>query len=133
MQEGDLTVRNGLIVDGTGAAPFLGDVEIRAGRIASVRATDGRAIDGGVTDGGAAAGAEEIDAKGKLVTPGFVDIHTHYDGQAVWSDRLSPSLVARRHHRGRRQLRRRLRALPAGAPRRCWSASWRASRTSPRW
>ncbi len=36
-------------------------------------------------------GAEEIDAKGKLVTPGFVDIHTHYDGQAVWSDRLSPS------------------------------------------
>ena len=35
--------------------------------------------------------SEEIDAKGKLVTPGFVDIHTHYDGQAVWSDRLSPS------------------------------------------
>ena len=71
----DLTVRNGLIVDGTGAAPFRGDVEIRSGRVASVRATAG----------GAPAGLGEIDATGCVVTPGFVDIHTHYDGQAIWS------------------------------------------------
>jgi len=54
MPAGDLTVRNGLIVDGTGSRPFQGDIEIRAGRIVSVRATDG----------GAAVGAGEIDAAG---------------------------------------------------------------------
>jgi N-acyl-D-amino-acid deacylase len=90
MPEGDLTVRDGLIVDGTGAAPFHGDVEIRAGRIASVRATDGGAA--AVTAGGAA-GSGEIDATGCVVTPGFVDIHTHYDGQAIWSDHLTPSAL----------------------------------------
>ena len=74
----DLVVRNGLVVDGTGGAPFEADVAVEDGRIAAI----GKNL---------AAGAEEIDAKGKLVTPGFVDIHTHYDGQAVWSDRLAPS------------------------------------------
>jgi len=74
----DLIIRNGLIADGSGGALFTADVAVRNGRIAAI---------------GAAAGAatEEIDATGKLVTPGFVDIHTHYDGQAIWSDRLNPS------------------------------------------
>ena len=74
----DLVIRGGTVADGTGAPAFEADVAVRDGRIAAI---------GKVKD----AGAEEIDAKGKLVTPGFVDIHTHYDGQAVWSDRLAPS------------------------------------------
>jgi N-acyl-D-aspartate/D-glutamate deacylase len=74
----DLVVRGGTIADGTGGNLFEGDVAIRAGKIAALGRVDGR-------------GTEEIDAKGLLVTPGFVDIHTHYDGQAIWTERLSPS------------------------------------------
>jgi N-acyl-D-aspartate/D-glutamate deacylase len=74
----DTVIRGGVIIDGTGAAGFEGDIAIAGGRIAEIGKVSG-------------SGAEELDAKGKLVTPGFVDIHTHYDGQAVWSDRLSPS------------------------------------------
>jgi N-acyl-D-amino-acid deacylase len=74
----DLVIRGGLIVDGSGGEPFQADVAVTDGRIVSVGTVDG-------------AGAEEIDATAKLVTPGFVDIHTHYDGQAIWSDRLNPS------------------------------------------
>ncbi len=74
----DLVIRGGLVVDGTGGEAFEADVGIEDGRIAAIGKGLGR-------------GDEEIDAKGHLVTPGFVDIHTHYDGQAVWSDRLAPS------------------------------------------
>src|SRR5579862_7844289 len=74
----DLVIRNGLVIDGTGSERFEADIGVKDGRIAAVGAVSG-------------AGAAEIDARGKLVTPGFVDIHTHYDGQAVWSERLSPS------------------------------------------
>ena len=63
------------------------------------------------------AGAEEIDAAGLLVTPGFVDIHTHYDGQATWDSRHHPEQLARRHHGGHGQLRRGLRARAARRPR----------------
>jgi hypothetical protein len=56
-------------------------------------------------------GAEELDARGKLVTPGFIDIHAHYDGQATWKSRMAPS--SNHHDRGHGQLRRRLRALQA--------------------
>ena len=77
--EFDLVIRGGTIVDGTGGAPFEGDVAVKAGRIAEV----GRKIAG--------AGAEEVAAKGLAVTPGFVDVHTHYDGQATWDSRLTPS------------------------------------------
>ena len=78
MSEYDLVIRGGSIVDGTGSAPVTGDVAVRDGKIAAV---------GGVSGGG----AEEIDANGRLVTPGFVDIHTHYDAQAVWDSHLAPS------------------------------------------
>jgi N-acyl-D-amino-acid deacylase len=74
----DMVIRGGTIVDGTGAKPFTGDIAIDAGRISAV---------GTVT----AKGREEIDATGLHVTPGFVDIHTHYDGQATWDSEMAPS------------------------------------------
>ncbi|HEX5379413.1 MAG TPA: amidohydrolase family protein [Phenylobacterium sp.] len=74
----DLVIRNGRVVDGTGGPAFEADVAVKDGRIAQVGAVSGR-------------GAEEIDAAGKLVTPGFVDIHTHYDGQATWDQHMQPS------------------------------------------
>ncbi|MBF6569190.1 MAG: amidohydrolase family protein [Candidatus Binataceae bacterium] len=74
----DLVIRNGKIVDGTGAPAHFGDVAIDGGVITSVGGTAG-------------AGRREIDAEGLLVTPGFVDIHTHYDGQVTWDPYLTPS------------------------------------------
>jgi N-acyl-D-aspartate/D-glutamate deacylase len=74
----DVVIRNGLVVDGTGAEPYAADVAVKDGLIVEVGQVKGK-------------GAEEIDAKGLLVTPGFVDLHTHYDGQAIWSKRLNPS------------------------------------------
>lgn len=76
----DLVIRGGTVADGTGAPTFEADVAVQDGRIVEV----GRV---------AARGAEEIDAKGMLVTPGFVDIHTHYDAQASWSERLVSSSI----------------------------------------
>jgi N-acyl-D-aspartate/D-glutamate deacylase len=74
----DLVIRGGTIFDGAGAPGIEGDVAIRGRRIAAVGRVPGK-------------GREEIDARGKIVTPGFVDIHTHYDGQATWDERLTPS------------------------------------------
>ena len=74
----DLVIRNGKVVDGTGAKPFIADVAIKGDRIAAI----GENLE---------AGEREIDAKGLLVTPGFVDIHTHYDAQATWDPYLTPS------------------------------------------
>jgi N-acyl-D-aspartate/D-glutamate deacylase len=74
----DLVIRGGTVVDGTGAPPIEADVAIEGGRITEV----GRV---------AARGRAEIDARGRIVSPGFVDIHTHYDGQAVWDSHLAPS------------------------------------------
>ncbi len=74
----DLVIRGGTIVDGTGSMPFIGDVAIDGGLITQV----------GVV---AAVGREEIDASGKIVAPGFVDVHTHYDGQATWDSEMGPS------------------------------------------
>jgi N-acyl-D-aspartate/D-glutamate deacylase len=74
----DLVLRNGTILDGTGGDPVDGDVAVEGGMIRAVGRVEGR-------------GAEEIDAKGCFLTPGFVDIHTHYDGQATWDSRLAPS------------------------------------------
>ena len=78
--EHDLVIRNGTIVDGTGRARFVGDVAIDGGRLTQV---------GGTVRG---SGVEEIDATGLIVTPGFVDIHTHMDGQITWDDVLEPSV-----------------------------------------
>jgi N-acyl-D-amino-acid deacylase len=77
-EEYDLVIRGGTIVDGSGGERFDGDVAILDGRIAAVGEVNGK-------------GAEEIDAKNRIVTPGFVDIHTHYDGHATWTNRLEPS------------------------------------------
>ncbi|OBJ48879.1 amidohydrolase family protein [Mycobacterium sp. 1423905.2] len=74
----DLLIRNGTIVDGSGGEPYVGDVAVQDGLIKAVGTVTGDAV-------------REIDATGLLVTPGFVDLHTHYDGQAIWSERLTPS------------------------------------------
>jgi N-acyl-D-aspartate/D-glutamate deacylase len=74
----DLVIRGGTLVDGTGAAARTADVAI----------TDGTVTEVGTVSG---TGRREIDADGALVTPGFVDIHTHYDGQATWDEQLTPS------------------------------------------
>ena len=74
----DVVIRNAGIVDGTGGPQQQGDVAIDADRIVSVGGKAGR-------------GRREIDAAGRLVTPGWVDIHTHYDGQATWDPIMAPS------------------------------------------
>lgn len=74
----DLIIRNGEIVDGTGAAKQHGDVAVKDGRIAEVGTISGTA-------------RRTLDAEGAVVTPGFVDIHTHYDGQVSWDSLLAPS------------------------------------------
>ena len=78
MSEFDLVIRNGTVIDGSGKAGFKADVGVKAGLIAAVGVISGK-------------GAQEIDATGKIVTPGFVDVHTHYDGQVTWENTLAPS------------------------------------------
>lgn len=74
----DLVIRGGTVIDGTGAESFEADIAVSNGAIAEIGNVSGKGI-------------EEIDARGQLVTPGFVDIHTHYDGQATWGQAISPS------------------------------------------
>src|SRR5215471_13218240 len=74
----DLVIRGGTIADGSGGDLFEADVAIKDGRIAEVGKVSGT-------------GKDEIDARGKLVAAGFVDVHTHYDGQVTWSQDISPS------------------------------------------
>ena len=78
MAEHDLVIRNGTVIDGTGAERRTGDVAVSDGVITEVGVVDGR-------------GTREVDADGRFVQPGFVDIHTHYDGQATWDQQLAPS------------------------------------------
>ncbi len=74
----DTIIRGGTVIDGTGAAGFTADVAIKDGVIVELGRVTGPA-------------REEIDADGAIVTPGFIDVHTHYDGQFLWDDRLDPS------------------------------------------
>jgi N-acyl-D-aspartate/D-glutamate deacylase len=78
MAEHDLVIRGGTVIDGSGEPGRAADVAVAGGRILEVGKVGGR-------------GRQEIDADGALVTPGFVDIHTHYDGQATWTNRMAPS------------------------------------------
>ncbi|MCP4468728.1 MAG: amidohydrolase family protein [Halieaceae bacterium] len=74
----DLVIRNAHIVDGTGKASFSGDLAVSSGKIVAVGAFNG-------------SGEKEIDAQGKLLTPGWVDVHSHMDGQATWDPLCSPA------------------------------------------
>lgn len=74
----DLIIRGGTVIDGTGCDRYTADIAVRQGKIVKI---------GEVTE----SATQEIDAKGKLVAPGWVDIHTHYDGQATWDPLLAPS------------------------------------------
>ncbi len=78
MADFDLIVRGGTIHDGSGRPGFAGDIAVKDGKIAAVGAVSGTA-------------REEIDATGQIVTPGFVDVHTHFDGQVTWDNHLAPS------------------------------------------
>ena len=78
MSSPSLVIRNGTIVDGSGSDPYEADLAITDGRITAIGGVIGR-------------GREEIDARNRLVTPGFIDVHTHYDAQVTWTSRLSPS------------------------------------------
>ena len=80
MAEVDIVIRGGTLIDGTGSGPRKADVAIDKGVIVGV---------GEIAD----KGREEIDASGLLVAPGWVDIHTHYDGQATWDERMTPSSI----------------------------------------
>jgi len=75
----DLVIRGGTIVDGSGTKAREGDVAVDGERVAAVGDVAGK-------------GRREVDARGRLVTPGWVDIHTHYDGQATWDPYLTPSI-----------------------------------------
>src|SRR5580658_1960949 len=74
----DLLIRGGTVVDGSGAAPRTADVAVSGGRITDVGTVGGTAL-------------RTVDADGALVTPGFVDVHCHYDGQATWDSQIVPS------------------------------------------
>ena len=75
----DLIIRNGLIVDGSGGKPFISDIAIDDEKISFISKSIKEK------------GLNEIDAEGQLVTPGWVDVHTHYDGQVCWDPYLTPS------------------------------------------
>ncbi len=76
--EHDLVIRGGTIADGSGGDLLHGDIAISDGKVTAIGEVAGK-------------GREEIDATDRIVTPGFVDVHTHYDGQCIWAEELSPS------------------------------------------
>ncbi len=77
MTQPDLVIRNDMIYDGSGNEPYQADISMTGGRICAIGSDIPK-------------GAEEIDVQGKIVTPGFIDVHTHYDAQVTWSNRINP-------------------------------------------
>ena len=82
MSQLDVLIRNGQLVDGTGAPAYVADIAIKDGRIAAI---------GSDLEASLGSARQTIDAAGLIVTPGFVDVHTHFDGQATWDERLWPT------------------------------------------
>jgi len=80
--EYDVVIRGGTVMDGNGGTPFIADIAVKDGKIAVIGPVGGSI---------AGSGDDEVDARGMSVTPGFIDIHTHYDGQAMWDSHLAPS------------------------------------------
>src|ERR1700688_797320 len=101
----DTVVKNGMIVDGTRSPRYRGDIGIKDGRITEIGQL------------GAGKSANEIDASGLIVAPGFIDLHTHYDAQIFWDPHCSISGLAWRDLCRDRQLRFRLRPGAAGTAR----------------
>lgn len=75
----DILIKNGLIYDGTGGVPYADDIAVKDGKIVKIGNCDGSA-------------AQTLEASGHIVTPGFIDLHTHYDGQVSWDEELRPSV-----------------------------------------
>ena len=71
--DGEIVIRGGSVVDGTGGPPRFADVAVAGGRITAI--------------GPSVGGGRELDASGQVVSPGFIDIHTHYDAQVFWDPR----------------------------------------------
>jgi N-acyl-D-amino-acid deacylase len=105
MSQPELVIRNATLVDGSGAPACMADVAIQGDRIQAIHRRGRATLPGVASVGGSGAsaaqaagepisrGRREIDAQGLLLTPGFVDVHTHYDGQATWDPQLAPSSV----------------------------------------
>ncbi len=113
----DLKIVGGTLVDGTGKDRYPGDVGIKDGKIVAVGKCDESA-------------AETFDADGAIVAPGFVDIHTHYDGQISWDEELAPSSIHGVTTCAMGQLRGRLRSGAPHRPREADRADGRASKIS---
>ncbi|MCK5920825.1 MAG: amidohydrolase family protein, partial [Methylococcales bacterium] len=75
----DLKITGGMLYDGTGAQGYKADIAIKDGVIVDIGSCDQDAV-------------ETIEAKGAIITPGFIDLHTHYDGQISWDEELKPSV-----------------------------------------
>jgi len=78
MNSYDVIIRGGTVVDGLGGKPYRADLALQGSIIKKIGTIDGEC-------------REEVDASGCIVTPGFVDIHTHFDGQATWASRMAPA------------------------------------------
>ena len=113
--DGDIVIRGGTLVDGTGSPGRPADVAVRDGRIVDI--------------GTACRATVELDASGQVVAPGFIDIHSHYDAQVFWDPVAHAVVVPRRDECRRRQLRILDRTDQARDACRCWRERCRTSRT----